>query len=88
MLYATGRGACISLHGQHMNAVLMSAHECPKCGVAPEDIDSMRTEIEKLRAALHKIAFEPFGPPDASATRVLLLIMELARETLTYRRES
>jgi hypothetical protein len=65
-----------------MSAVLMSTDECPKCGVAPQDINNMRTEIERLRAALNKIAFESFGPPDASATRVLLLITELARETL------
>jgi hypothetical protein len=64
-----------------MNAVLKS-DECPKCGAVPEDINGMRTEIERLRAALHKIAFEPFGSADASATRVLLLITELARETL------
>ena len=67
-----------------MNAVLMS-DECPKCGVAPEDINDLRTEIERLRAALHKIAFEPLGPAEASATRVLLLITELARETLKPR---
>jgi hypothetical protein len=65
-----------------MSAVLVSTDECPKGGVAPEDIDNMRTEIERLRAALHQIAFESFGPAEASATRVLLLITELARETL------
>jgi hypothetical protein len=70
-----------------MSAVLMSTDECPKCGVAPEDINNMRTEIERLRAALHRIAFEPFGPTEASATRVLLLIAELARETLKLHSE-
>ena len=71
----------------HMNAVLMSTEfmstdHCPTCGVAPEDINKMRAEIERLRAALHKIGFEPLGPAEASATRVLVLIAELARETL------
>ena len=65
-----------------MSAVLMSRNECPRCGVAPEDINSMTTEIKRLRAALHRIAFEPLGPTAASATRVLVLITELARETL------
>ena len=65
-----------------MSAVLISTDDCPRCGVAPGDINNMRAEIERLRAALHKIAFEPIGPAEASATRVLLLITELARETL------
>jgi hypothetical protein len=70
-----------------MSAVLMNTEltttDCPTCGVAPEDINNLRAEIERLRAALHKIAFKPFGPADASATRMLLLITELARDTLT-----
>ena len=65
-----------------MSAVLVSTDDCPKCAVAPEDSNTVRTEIERLRAALHKIAFEPFGPAEASATQALLLITELARETL------
>lgn len=73
-----GKSSCM----QRMSAVLTSTDECPRCSVAPEDINHMRTENERLRAALHKIAFEPFGPAEASATRVLLLITELARETL------
>jgi hypothetical protein len=73
-----GKSSCM----QRMSAVLTSTDESPRCSVAPEDINTMRTENEKLRAALHKIAFEPFGPAEASATRVLLLITELARETL------
>jgi|SRR5579863_8867602 hypothetical protein len=79
------RRRAFHLHGHIMSAVLMTTDECPKCGVAPEDVNNMRTEIERLRATLRKIAFEPFGPAETSATRVLLLITELARETLKPR---
>lgn len=79
--------AGMSLHESDMSAMLMSTEDCPECAVAAEDINNMRAEIERLRAALHRIAFEPLGPAEASGTRVLVLVMELARETLKANHE-
>jgi hypothetical protein len=39
-------------------------------------------ERMRLRRALHVIAFEPFGPADATDRQVLYAITEFARETL------
>jgi hypothetical protein len=68
-----------------MSAVPTSPDECPERGAALEDINEMRHEIQRLRAVLHKIAFKTFGTAEDSATRVLVLVTELARETLRTR---
>mgnify|MGYP001589402813 CR=1 FL=1 len=39
-------------------------------------------ERDRLRAALHRVAFEPIGPPDASATSVLQGCVDIARAAL------
>ena len=45
-------------------------------------------ERDRLRAALHHVAFEPIGPPDASATYVLQGCVDIARAALALGEET
>lgn len=47
-----------------------------------DDPEEAAFEIVGLCAALHKIAFEPFGPADATDKSVLDMITDFARATL------
>ncbi len=45
-------------------------------------LNNLRAEVFRLRTVLHKIAYEPFGPSEATDAEVLRDITALARETL------
>lgn len=52
---------------------------CPKCN---EQFDRLETINAELLEALKRIAFEPFGPSDATHEQVLEAITELARAAI------
>jgi hypothetical protein len=51
-------------------------------GRAGQPTMDLAAENDRLRAALHRIAHEPFGHAEATADQVLDAITALARETL------
>lgn len=69
-------------HAQRIEAAVEAFENDADACRARRELLAARAKIKALEVVLHKIAYEPFGPSEASHRDILEDITQLARQTL------
>lgn len=83
--WGIGRGiiSCRPDYPEFAQMLDKATHYLRTCPVPTDETETLRKQNAELIKVLHRIAYEPFGPSDASDGFILVAIVELAINTLT-----